>query len=109
MNLTKNVLQIWKNKGNILEGITNSIFKREDIEDIAQQRMQICTKCELYTVQDEGCMIPKTGPCCNEKMGGCGCSLTFKTRSLSSDCPWNKWKAILTQAEEDLLNEKLGL
>jgi hypothetical protein len=54
-------------------------------------------------------MVPGTAPCCNEKHGGCGCSLEFKTRSLSSDCPLNKWKAILTQEEEDKLKEKLGL
>jgi len=26
-------------------------------------------------------------------------------RSLSSDCPLNKWQAIVTQEEEDKLNE----
>jgi hypothetical protein len=30
--------------------------------------------------------------------------LAFKTRSLSSDCPLNKWKAIITEEEEDALD-----
>jgi hypothetical protein len=54
-------------------------------------------------------MVAGTAPCCNEKLGGCGCSLGFKTRSLSSECPKGHWKAELTQEEEDKLNEKLGL
>jgi hypothetical protein len=109
MSLKKNIIQIWKNKGQILEGITNSIFKKEDVEEVAEYRMQICRKCHLYDTQGVGCMVPGTQPCCNEKAGGCGCSLEFKTRSLSSDCPLNKWKAMLSEEEEDKLKEKLGL
>jgi hypothetical protein len=108
-SLGKNIIKIWKNKGAILEGITNSIFKKEDVEEIAQHRMQICNECDLLDVQGEGCMVPGTQPCCNENKGGCGCSLSLKTRALSSDCPLGKWEAILTEEEEDKLNEKLGL
>lgn len=106
-----NLIQIWKNKGQIIEGIKNSIFKKEHVEEIARQRMQICRLCSLYDVQGEGCMVPGTQPCCNEKLGGCGCSLSLKTRSLSSSCPLPtpKWEAVLSEEEEDKLNEKLGL
>lgn len=112
MSLKENIIQIWKAKGQILEGVTNSIFKKEDVEQIAAERMQICSSCELYTESDNGCMVPGTGPCCNQEKGGCGCSLKFKTRSLSSNCPHpegSKWEAVLTQEEEDKLNQKLGL
>lgn len=111
MSLKEHLITIWKNKNQILEGITNSIFKREHVEEIAQQRMQICEQCALYTMHNEGCVVSGTTPCCNEKMGGCGCSLSIKTRSLSSSCPLNppKWEAILSQEEEDRLNEKLQL
>jgi len=109
MSLGANIFKIWKNKGQILEGIANSIFKKEDVEEIAQHRMQICIRCALYDMQGEGCMIPGTQPCCNEKLGGCGCSLSLKTRALSSECPLGKWKAELTEEEEDKLNEKLGI
>ena len=109
MSLKNNIIQIWKSKGQIVEGITNSIFKKEDVEEIAQARMQVCMNCALYDVQGEGCMVPGTQPCCDEKKGGCGCSLGFKTRSLSSDCPLGKWKAELSQEEEDQLNQKLGI
>lgn len=109
MGLRENIIRIWKSKGQILEGVTNSIFRKEDVEQIAQQRMQICEKCALLDVQGDGCMVGGTAPCCNEKLGGCGCSLTFKTRSLSSECPKGYWLAEVTQEEEDIINQKLGL
>lgn len=109
MSLRESIIRIWKNKGQIVEGITNSIFKREDVEQIAAERMNICQGCTLYDFQGTGCLVPGTQPCCDQTKGGCGCSLGFKTRSLSSDCPMGKWKAEMTQAEEDLLKEKLGL
>ena len=109
MSLKNNIIQIWKSKGQILEGITNSIFKKEDVEEIAEQRKAICTSCQLYTEDDGGCMVPGTGPCCDQRQGGCGCSLKFKLRSLSSECPLGKWKAEMTQEEEDQLNQKLGI
>ena len=109
MSLKSNIIQLWKSKGQIIEGITNSIFKKEDVEEIAQQRLQICKQCALYDVHGEGCMVPGTQPCCNEKKGGCGCSLSLKTRALSSECPLLKWKAELTEEEEDQLNKKLGI
>ena len=108
-NLGKNIIKIWKNKGAILEGITNSIFKKEDVEEIAQQRMAICGGCQLYTEDDKGCTVIGTSPCCDETQGGCGCSLSLKTRALSSECPLGKWTAELSEEEEDKLNEKLGL
>jgi len=109
MSLKDGLIKIWKSKGQIAEGIANSIFKKEHVEEIAQQRMQICKLCSVYTEENEGCLVPGTTPCCNEKMGGCGCSLSIKTRSLSSSCPLTppKWEAILSEEEEDLLNKNL--
>jgi hypothetical protein len=109
MSLKENIIKIWKAKGQIVEGITNSIFKKEDVEEIAKHRMSICHFCDLYTEDDKGCMVVGTSPCCNQDKGGCGCSLNFKTRSLSSECPKGHWKAELSQDEEDQLNQKLGI
>lgn len=44
--------------------------------------------------------MPGTQPCCEV----CGCKLSFKTRSLASECPHpdgSKWVAQMTQEEED--------
>jgi hypothetical protein len=109
--LKNNLIRLWKSKGQIIEGITNSIFKREDVEMIAEERMKICRECpsHLYDEKGDGCMVVGTGPCCDMTKGGCGCSLGFKTRSLSSGCELGHWNAELSDQEEDLLNEKLAL
>lgn len=106
----KNIIRIWKSKGQITEGITNSIFKREDVEHIAQERLNICKACpsKLYN-ENGGCIIDGTAPCCDVDKGGCGCSLGFKTRSLSAACEKGYWDAELTQQEEDQLKQKLAI
>lgn len=105
----KSIFQIWKNKNQILEGIANSIFRKEDVEAVASVRMAICKSCDLFTNNNDGCLAPLSSPCCDQRMGGCGCSLGFKTRSMSAECPKLKWKAEMTEDEEDKLNEKLGI
>ena len=90
------IKKIWENKSQILEGITNRIIKDKFVEEVSAERMSICDKCPS---KGNECAIPGTGPCCNE----CGCSLNFKTRSLSSECPLDKWSALLTDEEEDKL------
>ena len=103
------LIKIWKSRGQILEGIANSVFKKEHVEEIAHQRMLTCKKCNLFDESGKGCMVPGTQPCCDERFGGCGCSLSLKTRSLSSECPLKKWESILTEEEEDKLNQNLGI
>lgn len=71
--------------------------------------MSICRQCKLFDIEGKGCVIPGTQPCCNENLGGCGCKLSLKTRSLSSNCPLDRWNSVMTEEEEDLLREKLML
>jgi len=95
--------QIWKNKKQILEGLKNSVFKNEIVESIATSRQEICRDCALYDIIGIGCLVKGTQPCCNKRLGGCGCSLSIKQRSLSSDCPFYYWKAVITEEEENSL------
>ena len=90
--------EIWKNRKEIFEGVKNAIVRDSLVETIAAKRFSICKDCEMM---GDRCTIPGTDPCC----GDCGCSLSFKTRSLSSDCPLGKWKALISEKEEDKLNE----
>lgn len=101
----ENIIRIWKNKGKILEGILNSIFKKEHVEEIAMYRYEICTSCNYIDRTGATCAVPGTSPCCSL----CGCSLSLKTRSLSSECDDKRWFAELSIEEEDLLNDNLGL
>ncbi|NCD07170.1 MAG: hypothetical protein EOL97_13730 [Spirochaetia bacterium] len=78
----------------------NKLFTKDHVEEIANKRYEICKQCKHHGKE---CIVPGTGPCC----ALCGCCLELKTRSLSSDCPEGKWEAVLTEEEEDLLNEQL--
>ena len=97
------ILNLWKEKGKIIEGLRNYIFKREDVEDVARERFAICVLCKSYDDKGKECIVPGTGPCCKE----CGCCLQLKTRSMSSECPFGKWKALMSEEEEEILNEQL--
>ena len=99
----KNVIQLWKNSGNILEGIKNKIFKKEHIEVIAKERLSVCESCPLFDTTGDKCLVPGTEPCCSS----CGCSMDLKLRSLGSECPEGKWDAVLSHEENYLLNEQL--
>jgi len=90
--------QIWKERSKILEGIKNSVMRDEFVEEVAALRAELCNECPS---KGDKCVVPGTGPCCNE----CGCSLKFKTRSLSSNCPLDKWKSLLSEEQEDKLDE----
>lgn len=98
--MVKNLMTIYEHRKQILEGITNAIFKKQYIEDIAKERMEICNKCNHIDKVGKSCLLPGTQPCC----AICGCKLYLKTRSLSSECedPENpRWEAILDEDEED--------
>ena len=99
--------KIWENRYKIAEGIKNSIFKKEDVEEVVKERMKICAPCIDLDVEGTYCEIAGTQPCCKQ----CGCSLHIKLRSLSSGCGNEedpKWNPIITQTEEDELKETIG-
>lgn len=82
--------EIWKNKWLILEGVKNTIFKKRYVEKVSKERMDICNACDQLDRIGDNCLWEGTQPCCSE----CGCSLEYKTRSLSSECPLGHWKAL---------------
>jgi hypothetical protein len=98
------LIKIWKNKGKIAEGIMNSIFKSEHVEEIAAERMKICMECPSIDHEGKKCAVPGTQPCC----GACGCSLHLKQRSLSSFCDEGRWDAVVTEEEEDAIKEQIN-
>jgi hypothetical protein len=88
---------IWENRHKIVEGIKNSFIKNKFVEEVAVMRFAVCNECPSKGTE---CAVKGTAPCCNE----CGCSLAFKTRSLASDCPLGKWEALISEEEEDALD-----
>ena len=102
MNIGK-LLNGVKNIKEVYEGVKNSMFKRDYVEQIADHRWQICKECEYLDTDGKDCAAPGTQPCCAD----CGCSLAFKTRALSSSCPKSKWKELMSEQEEKILFDQL--
>lgn len=100
----RDAIRIWKEKGKILEGIQNRIFKKADVEHIAAERMSICETCPFIDPDGARCVVPLTGPCC----GICGCSLGLKTRALSAKCDADRWDAVLTPEEQEAMDQHLS-
>ena len=88
---------IWINKRLIFEGVWNTIFRKRYVERIAAERMAICNECEELDEEGTECAFTGTQPCCSE----CGCSLAYKTRSLSSACPYLYLRALEEEDEEE--------
>lgn len=84
-----------------MEGIKNSLIRDEYVEEIAETRLAICNICPKKDDQGKDCIVPGTQPCCSS----CGCSLSLKLRSLSTECPDKKWSALIKEEDEDKLLE----
>ena len=84
------IFNAFSNLDKIAEGVKNKVFKKEHVEEIANVRWLDCSTCEHLDIQGDSCAVKATRPCC----GKCGCAIGFKIRSLSSDCPIGKWKAV---------------
>ncbi len=65
--------------------------------------MAICKTCPNIDLKGDKCYVAGTQPCCSI----CGCSLELLLRSLSSKCVAGKWEAVLSEDEEEKLNEQL--
>ena len=85
----------------ILEGIKNSVFVKEEVENIANERYSICKACpKVSTAKDDslkGEYYNKIRP--DEHCTVCACILHAKVRSLHTHCPLDKWDAVATKDE----------
>ena len=101
--MKNNIIKVWKSRNQIYEGVMNRVFKKEHVEEIAEERKLICLDCEHWDITGKGCLVPGTQPCCDV----CNCSMEFKLRALSDKCPLDKWNSIVSEDEEDIINEIL--
>ena len=68
--------------GGIFEGLGNFINRKENIEEIALKRLNICNDCPFKK---------------NNTCSKCGCSINMMTRALTKkECPCGKWKKVTT-------------
>ena len=71
----------WKN---IMEGTINSIFVRDSVEKVAEQRMNICKTCDFDSEvqRNRGTHLPRLDHHCT----ACGCILHLKVRCIACNC-----------------------
>lgn len=108
-----NPIYLWKQKGKIAEGIKNSVFKQDHIEEIAAERIAICRTnvCGHYDPKGESPNAYFPG---QESCGYCGCKSAWMVRSLSTNCSLIKdgkeplWKAVVTEDEEQSIKNKIN-
>ena len=91
------------NISQIYEGWKNNLLPasdmKEEIERISKERLDICKSCPNHssnhkTVRpDEHCV-------------SCGCTLSAKTKCLSCECPIFKWVAVLSDEQQDVIEDK---
>jgi len=95
------------NFSQIYEGWRNNIVPPAHLKDLikttGEERINICLNCPHHSRWHK--TARPDNHCTN-----CGCTLAAKTKCLSCSCPLDKWKAILTDEEEEqfkkMINEK---
>lgn len=70
----------------IIRGWKNLLIRDEFVEEIALDRLDVCSECECNTTKPDLTMLSR----CTE----CDCVLEAKARNLDSNCPKNKWKKL---------------
>lgn len=91
------------NVKHIIEGITNSIFVKEEVEKIAKVRMEVCNGCPKNSANSDFDFFDP-GPHHNKLRPDvhctiCACNLHAKVRSLHTSCPIDKWPAVASKQE----------
>jgi hypothetical protein len=83
------------------------MFKKEHVEEIAEERLTICRQntCNSYDEKGETEKVVVKG---FESCGDCGCNLSLKTRSLSSECPKGLWLKFMSEQDEVLFNASIN-
>ena len=76
----------------IAEGWTNTIVKKDEVEEVASRRLAICADCPHHSNNAKtlkGYKSVRVDDHCTK----CGCPLMSKTRCTSCECPEKKWLA----------------
>ena len=88
----------------ILKGVSNYVYRSEDLEALSKERFEICKNCPLYTstnglfnITNSKCDEHKTIVEGDKQTSGCGCYLEIKTRVPNETCPMSKWNNVITK------------
>ena len=93
----------------IMEGAFNSVFVNNEIEKIAKERSEICSRCPYDSInkKKDDPTFKTVNPF--EHCTLCGCNIHMKTRSLAQVCPDNppRWDKVIEPIEETQLDQAL--
>lgn len=96
-----NLLQIyegWKNK------LVPSKLLKKQIEEVSQERMDICNRC-LFNSENRKLNPNYSTVRPDVHCTSCGCTLSAKTACLSCRCPKKFWMEVLSEEQENDINE----
>lgn len=86
----------------ILDGIKNSVFVKESVENIAAERYNICKSCPQNSKNSDNTYL-RPDEFCTE----CECNLYLKVRSMHTKCPMDKWPSLATEDESELIDKAI--
>jgi len=95
-NLNINIGQIyegWKNK------LLPDVDMKEQIDLVDAERTAICEGCANHSMNHK--TVRPDAHCVS-----CGCTLSAKTKCLSCQCPIDKWKAVLSDEQQDIIEDR---
>ena len=89
----------------IYEGWRNHLYPpavfKEKIAQVSAERLAVCKGCEYNSANAPvHTWLTNVYEHCLE----CGCPLTVKSKCLSCGCGWKKWEAVITEEEEEEIN-----
>jgi len=88
---------------NIYEGWMNNLFPQEDKKEIIKMvqdyRMEICKGCPEHSSNKK----PSNTLRWDDHCTNCGCTLSAKTACLSCKCPLDKWAAMISEEQKNIL------
>jgi hypothetical protein len=89
----------------IYEGWKNHLLPRKELKSeirkIASDRIGICEDCSYHSKNRLNYKSLRVDAHCTD----CGCTLSAKTKCLSCSCPRNKWEAVVTREEENIIDK----
>jgi len=88
----------------IYEGWRNHLVPpehlKQKINEVSKERLEICRACAFHSSNFHTPFRP------DEHCTDCGCPLRAKTKCLSCGCDQHQWEAVITEEEEESLNNE---
>jgi hypothetical protein len=73
----------------LLEGATNSLLIKDEVEKVGQERLAICQSCDFCSTNAKKKGYKSWRP--DEHCTKCGCNIAMKTRCMGCECPEHFW------------------